>query len=98
MGRLFASDAMEAMGGVGYLEDTEFPQLLRDAQVLPIWEGTTTMMLYDIMRAERKNQCLLALLRSLCERANAVMIDEIDALRILKSRLQQLSEQDCFCA
>lgn len=90
---LFASDAMEAMGGVGYLEDTEFPQLLRDAQVLPIWEGSTNMMLHDIMRAQTKDNALLALLRELCERANALMIDEMDALRILKSRLQQLSER-----
>lgn len=90
---LFASDAMEAMGGVGYLEDTEFPQLLRDAQVLPIWEGTTSMMLHDIMRAQTKDHALLTLLRELCERVNAVMIDEMDALRILKSRLQQLSER-----
>ncbi len=90
---LFMSDAMEAMGGVGYLEDTEFPQLLRDAQVLPIWEGTTSMMLHDIMRAQQKEQAIEVLLRSLCERANAIMIDEMDALRILKSRLQQLSER-----
>lgn len=90
---LFASDAMEAMGGVGYLEDTEFPQLLRDAQVLPIWEGTTTMMLHDVLRAQAKDQALEVLLRTLCERANAIMIDEMDALRILKSRLQQLSER-----
>jgi alkylation response protein AidB-like acyl-CoA dehydrogenase len=89
----FASDAMEAMGGVGYLEDTEFPQLLRDAQVLPIWEGTTNMMLIDLMRAQNKENALVILLKDLCERANAVMIDEIDALRILKQRLQQVSER-----
>lgn len=89
----FASDALEAMGGVGYLEDTEFPQLLRDAQVLPIWEGTTSIMLHDILRAQGKDNSLVVLLKDLCERANAVMIDEIDALRILKSRLQQMSER-----
>ena len=90
---LFASDAMEAMGGVGYLEDTEFPQLLRDAQVLPIWEGTSNMMVLDILRAQNKDGALLVLLKGLCERANTLMIDEADALRILKSRLQQISER-----
>lgn len=89
----FASDALEAMGGIGYIEDTEFPQLLRDAQVLPIWEGTTTMMLHDIMRAQSKEDALVSLLRHLCERANAIMIDEMDALRIVKMRLQQISER-----
>jgi putative acyl-CoA dehydrogenase len=90
---LFSSDALEAMGGVGYLEDTEFPQLLRDAQVLPIWEGTSNMMLYDIIRAQIKSDALVLLLKDLCERANAIMIDELDALRILKNRLQQTSER-----
>lgn len=89
----FASDAMEAMGGVGYLEDTEFPQLLRDAQVLPMWEGTSNIMLLDIMRAQSKEHALVVLLKDLCERANAVMIDEADALRIVKQRLQQISER-----
>lgn len=89
----FASDALEAMGGVGYLEDSEFPRLLRDAQVLPIWEGTTNIMLHDIMRAQDKEQALQVLLKDLCERTNALMIDELDALRILKSRLQQVSEK-----
>lgn len=89
----FTSEALEAMGGVGYLEDTEFPRLLRDAQVLPIWEGTTNIMLQDILRAQDKEQALQILLKDLCERTNALMIDELDALRILKSRLQQVSEK-----
>ena len=88
-----ASEAIECIGGLGYMEDTEFPRLLRDAQVLPIWEGTTTIMLYDLMRAQRKDNALVALLQNLCERVNDVQIDEVDALRILKSRLQQVSEK-----
>lgn len=90
---LFASDAMEAMGGIGYLEDTEFPKLFRDAQVLPIWEGTTNMMLLDIIRAQNKDNALVILLKDLCERANGIMIDEADALRVLKQRLSQVSER-----
>lgn len=89
----FASEAMEAIGGIGYLEDSEFPKLLRDAQVLPIWEGSTNMMLHDMMRAQNKENALVILLKDLCERANAVMIDEMDAMRILKARLQRLSER-----
>jgi len=90
---LVASDALEAIGGLGYMEDTEYPRLLRDAQVLPIWEGTTSILLHDLLRAERKDGALVALLQNLCERANEVLIDESDALRILKARLQQVSEK-----
>src|SRR5262249_17802689 len=32
-------------------EDTGIPRLLRDAQVLPIWEGTTNVLSLDVLRA-----------------------------------------------
>ncbi|MFA9429862.1 acyl-CoA dehydrogenase family protein [Egicoccus sp. AB-alg2] len=46
-----ASEALEAFGGAGYIEDTHLPVLLRDAQVLPIWEGTTNVLSLDVLRA-----------------------------------------------
>jgi hypothetical protein len=45
------SECMEAMGGTGYLEDGIVPRLLRDVQVLPIWEGTTNILTLDLGRA-----------------------------------------------
>jgi len=45
------SEVLEAFGGAGYLEDTGLPVLLRDAQVLPIWEGTTNVLALDLLRA-----------------------------------------------
>ncbi len=45
------SDVIEAFGGAGYVEDTGLPVLLRDAQVLPIWEGTTNVLALDVIRA-----------------------------------------------
>ncbi|HEX7112691.1 MAG TPA: acyl-CoA dehydrogenase family protein [Mizugakiibacter sp.] len=45
-----ASETLEAFGGMGYLEDTGLPQLLRDAQVYPIWEGTTNVLALDALR------------------------------------------------
>lgn len=41
------SEAIEAFGGAGYVEDTGVPVLLRDTQVLPIWEGTTNVLSLD---------------------------------------------------
>lgn len=46
-----ASEAIEACGGAGYVEDTGLPLLLRDSQVLPIWEGTTNVLSLDVLRA-----------------------------------------------
>ena len=45
------SECIEAFGGAGYVEDTGLPALLRDAQVLPIWEGTTNVLALDALCA-----------------------------------------------
>ena len=53
-----ASEALEAFGGAGYVEDTGLPRLLRDAQVLPIWEGTTNVLSLDLWRAIERTDAL----------------------------------------
>jgi acyl-CoA dehydrogenase len=50
------SECMEAVGGAGYLEDSILPRLLRDVQVLPIWEGTTHILTLDVLRALAKER------------------------------------------
>ena len=47
---LVTSEILEIFGGAGYIEDTGLPRLLRDAQVLPIWEGTTNVLSLDVLR------------------------------------------------
>lgn len=44
------SELVESFGGAGYVEDTGIPVLLRDAQVLSIWEGTTNVLALDVLR------------------------------------------------
>ena len=53
-----ASEALECFGGAGYVEDTGLPRLLRDAQVLSIWEGTTNVLSLDVLRAIEKADAL----------------------------------------
>lgn len=55
---LVASEVMESFGGAGYIEDTRIPRLLRDAQVLPIWEGTTNVLSLDVWRAIERTDAL----------------------------------------
>lgn len=46
------SESIEALGGIGYLENEEplnLARLLRDAQVLAIWEGTTNVLVTDLI-------------------------------------------------
>ncbi|NUP09369.1 MAG: acyl-CoA dehydrogenase [Polyangiaceae bacterium] len=52
------SEALECFGGAGYVEDTGLPRLLRDAQVLSIWEGTTNVLSLDALRAIAKEGAL----------------------------------------
>jgi alkylation response protein AidB-like acyl-CoA dehydrogenase len=51
LGVRIASESVEAIGGIGYLEDSGIPLLLRDAQVFPIWEGASNVQALDFLRA-----------------------------------------------
>ncbi len=53
-----ASEAIEAFGGAGYLEDTGLAELLRDTHVLSIWEGTTNVLALEAARAIRRADAL----------------------------------------
>ena len=67
-----ASEAMELHGGNGYIEDFVTARLLRDAQVLPIWEGTTNILVLDTLRAMLKEKAQEALLASCARRLEAL--------------------------
>ncbi|MBV8761163.1 MAG: acyl-CoA dehydrogenase family protein [Deltaproteobacteria bacterium] len=56
------SEAIEACGGAGYVEDTGLPRILADAQVLPIWEGTTNVLSLDTLRALAKGGAMEAVI------------------------------------
>jgi putative acyl-CoA dehydrogenase len=56
-----SSEVCESFGGAGYIENTGIPRILRDAQVFPIWEGTTNILALDFLRACEKEGALSAL-------------------------------------
>lgn len=53
------SEGLESFGGQGYIEDTGLPGLLRDAQVLSIWEGTTNVLSLDVLRCVARSSGLV---------------------------------------
>ncbi len=67
-----ASEALEGLGGNGYIEDWPMARVLRDAQVLPIWEGTTNVLALDLVRVTRQGALapVLARGRALLESAS----------------------------
>ena len=66
------SEALECFGGAGYVEDTGLPWLLRDAQVLSIWEGTTNVLSLDMLRAAGKDDSLPLFLEDIRGRIKAI--------------------------
>ncbi|MBC7132335.1 MAG: acyl-CoA dehydrogenase family protein [Roseovarius sp.] len=47
-------EAMECLGGMGYVEDTPLPLLYREAPLNAIWEGSGNVICLDILRTLRR--------------------------------------------
>ena len=47
----FVNEAQECLGGIGYVEDTPMPRLLRQAPLNSIWEGSGNIQCLDVLRA-----------------------------------------------
>ncbi|MBM7692751.1 alkylation response protein AidB-like acyl-CoA dehydrogenase [Peribacillus deserti] len=52
----FSHEAIEMHGGNGFIEDFVTPRLLRDAQVLTVWEGTANILGLEVIRLVNKFQ------------------------------------------
>ena len=46
-----AAEALECLGGNGYVEESPLPRLLRDAPLNGIWEGSGNVIALDVLRA-----------------------------------------------
>ncbi|HEX6627062.1 MAG TPA: acyl-CoA dehydrogenase family protein [Gemmatimonadaceae bacterium] len=86
-----ASEVVEAFGGAGYVEDTGIPRLLRDAQVLPIWEGTTNVLSLDTMRAIEKVDALSVWCNDVRARVRGIQRTELGAcIKSVSDAIEQI--------
>ena len=69
-------EAMECLGGPGYIEDTILPRLYREAPVNSIWEGSGNVVCLDVLRAIGREPAALSALWA-----------ELDAARGTDARL-----------
>ncbi|MFC3227625.1 isovaleryl-CoA dehydrogenase [Marinibaculum pumilum] len=64
---ILAAEAMEVLGGNGYVEDGILGRIYREMPVNSIWEGSGNVMCLDVLRAMQRNpeslEALLAMLR-----------------------------------
>ncbi len=49
-GPQFVAEAMEVLGGNGYVEENEMPRIYREVPLLSIWEGSGNVMCLDVLR------------------------------------------------
>ncbi len=50
-GPAFTAEALECLGGNGYVEDSGMPRHYREAPLLSIWEGSGNVNALDVLRA-----------------------------------------------
>lgn len=76
------AEALECLGGNGYVEESPLPRLFRDVPVNAIWEGSGNVQCLDVLRAMRREpECVTALL------------DELRAARGVDAHYDQLLTQ-----
>ncbi|HKL30750.1 MAG TPA: acyl-CoA dehydrogenase family protein [Natrialbaceae archaeon] len=97
-----ASYAMEIQGGNGYVREFVTHRLYRDAQVLPIWEGTSNVLSLDLLRALEKadvHEELIPLVDGYLEEVDHPALDDLagtvrDRFETLQEALLTLATED----
>ncbi len=67
-----ASELLESFGGAGYVEDTGIPRLFRNLHVNCIWEGTSSVLAHDVLRALKKPETGEAYIEEVVRRLGAL--------------------------
>ncbi len=87
LGNEIASIGVQVHGGMGFIEETGAAQHLRDARILPIYEGTNGIQARDLVGrkvAKDGGETMLALvgeMRALAEEMKAAPGDDLAAIR-----------------
>ena len=90
-----AGEAMEVLGGSGYIEDCVLPRIFRETPVNSIWEGSGNVMCLDVLRAlERTPAAAEVLAQELADgaAADARMKVFVDALTRRLARRERNDE------
>jgi putative acyl-CoA dehydrogenase len=81
-----AAEAMEVLGGNGYVEESLLPRLYREAPLNSIWEGSGNIMCLDVQRAaQREPAAVEALFDELgrCRGGDARLDRHVDVLKTM---------------
>jgi putative acyl-CoA dehydrogenase len=63
---MHAAEALECLGGYGYIEESRMPRAYREAPLMSVWEGSGNVQALDVLRAlDREPECVEAVLNEL---------------------------------
>ena len=86
-----AAEALECLGGNGFVEESGMPLLYRDAPLNSIWEGSGNVAALDVLRAVVKEPAGLPAFLAECELAAGADRRLDDHLRRVRERVDGLS-------
>jgi putative acyl-CoA dehydrogenase len=61
---ILVAEALECLGGNGYVEESPLPRLYRDAPLNSLWEGAGNVQCLDVLRSTNKDPAMLDVLRA----------------------------------
>ncbi len=101
------AEALECLGGNGYVEESMMPRLFRQSPLNGVWEGSGNVICLDVLRAMvRSPQSVEAFLTELdgaagadarYDNAVAQLRGDLEDLTDLESRARRLVEQMALC-
>ncbi|MDI5935363.1 isovaleryl-CoA dehydrogenase [Halomonas kalidii] len=89
----FMAEAMECLGGIGYVEEAPLARLYREAPVNSIWEGSGNVICLDLLRVLSRHPEAVAALRTELARAQGQQADFDRALAGLERDLARPAEE-----
>jgi alkylation response protein AidB-like acyl-CoA dehydrogenase len=92
----FSHEAIEMHGGNGYIEDFVTPRLLRDAQVLTVWEGTANILGLEVLRLIKKYQVHHIFIEEMKERIDRVVQNDLSLKEPVEVGIAKLEELCCY--
>jgi putative acyl-CoA dehydrogenase len=97
------AEALECLGGNGYVEESGMPRLLREAPLNSIWEGSGNVQALDVLRAlQREPAALNAYLQEIglargadhrLDRAIKELLTELADLHGVEARARRIAER-----
>ncbi|MGD6873155.1 acyl-CoA dehydrogenase family protein [Sutcliffiella horikoshii] len=96
----FSHEAIEMHGGNGFIEDFVTPRLLRDAQVLTVWEGTANILGMEVLRLMGRFKVERVFIESMRERVALLQIHSSmkEPVEDALVKLQELCQFTSSCA